>query len=320
MKFKKGFSANFSWIFAIIVGAVILFLAFFIAMQIFGTGEYERTTETAKSLSNVLNPMITGFESFRGDSIELKKETRIYNSCSLIGKFGENRVQVSEKVDLGDKEWSDRGGNIPAPKYQYVFAEDVVETEDKELYFLSAPFRMPFKTGEIMIWYSKKYCFVDPPREIRTYVRNIGNINIEENLENCRANSIKVCFGRNDCDIVVEDGCNREGCEEYEEGRVKKENKAVFYTGNLVYGAIFGSVENYKCNVERLMKRLESLSEVYEVKSQIISNRCGSGLTQDITEMKKMAQNYDGLEDLLEIKIKSEEIEEKNRDAICELY
>jgi hypothetical protein len=322
---KKGFEMNFSWMFAIMVGVIILFLAVFFATQILEVGEQEINTKTAKALGNILNPLLTSLESGKSDSIPLNKETRIYTSCSLSGDFGSNSFQVSEKTDFGGREWSDRGVRVSAPINQYLFSEEMIETKNKELYFLIMPFNMPFKVGDIMVWHTKQYCFVGAPREIEQEIRGLAgerNLAVEESLDNCNPGSVKVCFERgNGCDILVKDECNRAGCKDFEEGRVVKDGSSVFYVGNLMYGAIFSSEENYECGVNRLIIRLNKLSKIYKEKAQMASIRgCGSGLMEDIDELIIFSENYQNLEDLRAIKIKGEEIERKNEENICELF
>jgi hypothetical protein len=56
---KQGIEMGFSWIFAIIVGVVILFLAIYTTTRIIGTSRYELDTETAKKISILIDPLET---------------------------------------------------------------------------------------------------------------------------------------------------------------------------------------------------------------------------------------------------------------------
>ena len=76
---KKGFEFSFAWLFAIIVGAVIIFLAIFASTRFIRTGRYQMDTITAEQLSIIFEPLETGLASGKSNIAELKAETRIYN-------------------------------------------------------------------------------------------------------------------------------------------------------------------------------------------------------------------------------------------------
>jgi hypothetical protein len=318
---------SFAWIFASIVGAVILFLAIFFAMNLLQTGNYEINTKTAQDLSNLLDPLQTGSEEAKSDLVSLTVETRIYTSCSNRGYFGENRIRVSEETSFLQQEWSDVGGDIPATQNQYVFSEDMIQTKDKELYFFIMPFNMPYKVADVMVWHTEKYCFVNAPEKIEEVVENLQNKE-ESNLEvagsasSCSDRSVSVCFGSSSsCDVSVSDSCNGVGCEAYDEGVVRKNGEDVYYVGNLMYAAIFSSEDNYMCGVKRLMNRLDHLSEVYGEKAKFVKSKgCGTGLVSDVNSLVSLARNYNDLRELSVIKSKAEDINMKNEVAVCQLY
>ena len=56
---------SFAWLFALIVGAFILFLAIFMVMKFAGTGDKVIDAETATQIGIILNPLETGFEAAR---------------------------------------------------------------------------------------------------------------------------------------------------------------------------------------------------------------------------------------------------------------
>ena len=67
---RKGVDFTFSWIFAIIAGAVILFSAIYITSQLIESGNVKRDTLVAGELANILNPIETNLEDNRYSVIE----------------------------------------------------------------------------------------------------------------------------------------------------------------------------------------------------------------------------------------------------------
>ena len=73
MKSKKAFlQISFAWLFAIIVGMVILFLAIYASTKIIKTEQIALDVETAKEIGVLLNPLETGFETGKTNSITPK--------------------------------------------------------------------------------------------------------------------------------------------------------------------------------------------------------------------------------------------------------
>ena len=56
---KKGMEFGFAWLFAIIVGGVILFLAIFGVSKLIDTSQEEINTKVAVEFANVLDPLQT---------------------------------------------------------------------------------------------------------------------------------------------------------------------------------------------------------------------------------------------------------------------
>jgi len=312
---KKALEMSFAWIFAIIAGAAIIFIAVYIATTIVNIGEYEINTKTTQAIVNLLDPLQTSSEQGKTpEPLTLTKETRIYTFCSTSGNFGENRIQIQEKSSFGKKDWTEKSGDIGTIS-QYIFADD--EIQGKKLYFFIMPYKMPFKVADIMILYTKPYCFVNPTRNIEEFIEPLSSnsLNVTDRLSQCSDDSIKVCFETNSgCDIAVY------GAED-EIGIVKKSGKQISYQGDLVYAAIFSSKENYECGIKRIMMRLSYLSELYEKKASFVSiNGCNTGLVNDLSLLKTLAYNFKNPNELNAIKFKADEIDNKNDDAICQLY
>ena len=91
---RRGYlQVSFAWLFAIIAGIFILFLAIYMAVRVVETGTYQIDSKTAKNLGILLNPLETSIESAEKNKIILPVETRIYNECYENGVFGEQRSE-----------------------------------------------------------------------------------------------------------------------------------------------------------------------------------------------------------------------------------
>jgi hypothetical protein len=278
-KDKKAIGMSFNWLFAIIVGIFILFLAIYIVVQIVGVGDTVVGTESAARLVSFLGPAEAGIASGKvAPPINFQKNTRLYFSCSEGGSFGHQKVSFSE-VRFG--KWSERGNDISTNKY--VFANEIVE--GKTLYLFSKPFDLPFKVADLIIMSSEKYCFVEASRNIEEEVRNLKNVRIVEDIGDCEG--VSVCFGSGNCDIVVRDSGNGD----FKKGSIKKGSDEVFYFGGLLYAGIMSSPEIYECNVKRLMKKFRILSEIYEDKIAI--TRCGDNVLGILNGMKSTAKDVE---------------------------
>src|SRR3989344_7386881 len=98
IKNKKGqLQISFAWIFAIVIGAVILFLAIYISTKVVKTGETAVGAKTGKEISVLLNPLETGTEESVVVSLNMPVETRIYNQCSNSSNFGKQIIKISQK-------------------------------------------------------------------------------------------------------------------------------------------------------------------------------------------------------------------------------
>ena len=317
MKSKKALEMGFSWIFGLVVGAVILALAIYGVMQLVSTSQNEINTKTAQNFLNVLDPLQTTVQEGSGDSVQLPVETRIYTSCENEGDFGNTLLEISEKNGLGEK-WSKKSNAI-RKKNAYLFAEN--EIEGKKIYVFIFPFKMPFKTGDMIIAYTDTYCFVSPPNEIEKEIRGLitsenQNIIITSSKNSCSPESRTVCFSGGSCDIQVL--CADSECSQ---GTVSKEGKNLYFSDKLIYSAIFSSQKNYECNVQRLMKRLNYLSDIYVQKSQFIASRgCNTGLTPVIKILSENAKKYEKLSDLPALQSLAGSIKQKNEMLSCHLF
>ena len=277
---KKGFETSFSWIFALIAGGVILFLAIYISSQLISTGQEAQDLKGSKDLGIILNPLETGVESQTGDYFIMPVETRIWNKCSVEGDFGEQGIQIQQK---SFNKWSNTESEIEF-KNKYIFSDEIIEGE--KFFVFSKPFQFPFKVSDVMIITSDKeiYCFENPPSEIERDLEMLEQNNII--INDCDDNSLRVCFNGNSCDIVV----NVKG------GYVERDGEKMYFYGDaLMYSAIFSEPEVYECQTERLMKRVKSLSKVYEDKENYLkSKECSSNIGNELISLSNSVSDYEG--------------------------
>ena len=260
---KKGaLEISFSWMFAIIVGIFILFLAIFAVTKILKTEETISDTKISKEIEAILSPLETGFESMVSTSFTLPTESRIYNGCSDEEPFGKQIISLSQK---SFNKWSD-GGLESSFENKYIFSSFPIE--GKKFYVFSKPIEMPFKVADLTYIISSEinYCFkgVDEYGEIKDELEQVAADNLYTILEDCPENSMNVCFGNNDdCDISVD----------MSNGKTEKEGDILFFHRNdaLMYASIFSSSEVYDCQLTRIAFRIKSLAQLYLGKASFIS-------------------------------------------------
>lgn len=305
-KGKRGdLNISFGWLFAIIVGAAILVLTIFGVAKVIKTGQQEQTTIGSAELGVLLNPLETGFESAVSTFISTRIDTRIYNSCFSAGNFGEQRISLSE---FSFNEWT-----IPSSEAsfenKYIFSRKV--SEGKKFYLFSKPFEFPFKISDVIYMTSEKekYCFEDAPEEIEEEIIQIKQENLAVGCDE-KPDYIKVCFEKSNCDINVD----------YDLKYAEKGGSKVYFEGDsLMYSAIFSDKEIYECQVQRLMKRMRSLAELYEEKSLLMKERgCDSGLGEDLDSLGKIELKSSS--ELSDINDFAEEIQNKNKYSECRLW
>lgn len=311
MKNKKGFEFSFGWLFAIIVGAVIIFLAIYAATNLIKTERKIADTEAAKQFGLLLSPIETSLESGKIAKISFPGDTRLYNDCRDVGNFGAQDIRVASKSGVGN-EWQSAG--VPSTFYnKYIFSPEAVE--GKEFTIFSKPFYFPYKVGDLTFIWADKYCFVNPPIDIEEEIDSLNprNINITGAVKECSKDSIKVCFTSSGCDIDVS----------LTSKSVRKNKKTVYYEDDsLLYGAIFADSDIYECQIKRLMKRTSELSLLYLGKSQRVSAiGCSSAnMEGDLSVYANTAMGVNSSLELREISYLTKELERKNGILSCKLF
>jgi hypothetical protein len=306
---SRGLEFGFAWIFAIMVGAMVLFLAIYATTNFIQSSRFESDSKVAAQLGIILNPVETNLESGKYSKIGFPDRTRVYNFCREAGNFGRQGIKTSVRSNIG-KEWEDPGAESTFFN-KYVFSNDIEEGE--VMHVLVKGFEMPFKIGDLIFMSADSYCFVNPPSEIKNEVGDLGveNIDIVETgrASDCHSRSKSVCFGGggSGCDISVQGQS------------VRKKDGVVFYEGALIYGAIFADSEIYECQVKRLMKRRAELAQLYASKTGFLSAQgCSSNLYDQLIGFGGI--EFESSRDLSRVAFSSEEIRRKNELLSCRLF
>ena len=308
---KAIFGMSFNWLFAIIVGGFILFLAIYGASKFIKTSEETLSTETAARIPSLLDPMETGLASGKATEISFQKESRFYFTCDdkSFPPFGRQTISFSEKT-FG-KEFGDKSKRVNI-KDKYIFTDEVIQ--GKKLFIFSKPFFLTFKVADLIVVFSKDYCFYNTPEEIE---EDLGGLKIDsihfidpDNRTEC--NGIKVCFdsSETDCNIKVS----------YNNNYLIKKGEKIYYTDDLIYAAIFSSPEIYKCNLKRLKGKFNQLLEIYLKKIEIIKRKgCSSNIGP---KLESMTSPLDSSSELLLLRSQAEEINIINdgEESDCRLY
>ena len=297
---KRGYlQISFAWLFAIIVGAFILFLAIYASTKLMGTEQETLDAKTGKEVGILLNPLETGFgTTAKVTFFTMPVETRIYNKCNNNGMFGKQIIQISQK---SFNKWTDTEIDIGFSN-KYIFSER--EIKGKKFYVFSKPFDFPFKVSDLIYMISslKEYCFINPPEDIEDEISELKQKNLLlEDDEDCNK-SIQVCFGGgSDCNITVYSNY------------IEKDEKTIHFEGDaLMYAAVFADAEIYECQLKRLMKRTGHLALLYEDKASFISQTagCSSNLNQDLLYLSNSVDDLDSSSYLSSIDVES--IKNKN--------
>lgn len=311
---KKGYlQISFSWLFALVAGGFILFLAIYFAMNLMDTGSTTSDAKTAENIGVLLNPLEAGAIQSAKTSLTFPVETRIYTRCSDVGVFGKQKISVSQK---NFNEWSETDLEVSFYN-RYIFSEN---PEGNKFYVFLKKLEMPFKISDLIYLVSSKdkYCFKNAPEEIDEEISGLGIENFY--TENCPENSKEICFNQDDCEISV--NINNEYVKKNDkEMYFKVLNKDSFGDENyaLMYAAIFSNPEEYECQLNRLMKRLEQLSILYDEKAKFVSSK-GCSTNLNLAGLANLADNYGDSGDLSSVFNKAKEINDKNKYAECQLW
>jgi hypothetical protein len=309
---KAAFEMGFNWIFAILAGGFILFIAIYAASNLIKTGNQVTQTEKAASFTAVLDPYETGLASGKSSEINFNKETRLYFDCShkTHPPFGSMWFSSSEVLF---EEYNSYGVNTTTIN-KYVFVEKI--TEGKKFVAFSKPFFLPFKIADIIVISATNYCFYDTPEEVIDDIGGLNLPNIQFVNGSIKCSGIKVCF-----DDKKSDNCEVKVA--YKEKYVQRYGKRMYFEGSLLYGAIFSSPDIYECNVKRLMNKFVELGGIYNEKIKIIERKeCDPKIGTKLSLMISRAGNITSSKNLRDLAQNSNEIDSINENGKsgCKVY
>jgi len=304
---KEGFlGIPFAWLFALIIGGIILFLAIFAVTRISDTQQIALDAQTSKQIGVLLNPLETGFETAKTTSMSLPSETRIFNRCNENGYFGRQIIKVSQKTF---NKWSEPSVDVGFSN-KYIFSEGFVE--GKRFYLFSKPFNLPFKVADVIYLtsFDKSYCFQGAPIEVEDEIKNLNQNNLFFEPD-CPGGSIEVCFGGN-CDIEVDTIV----------GTVTKGGDNMHFNDySLMYAAIFSDPQVYECQLKRLMQRGSQLSQLYIDKANLVSREgCFSNVNSQLLTLANAENNFGSSVNLNFVAGLADNVESVNEVANCKLW
>ncbi len=344
MKNKKAFEFSFGWLFAILVGAFILFLAIFAVSRFIKTGEFETGTVSAKQIGILFTPVETGIEQAKLEVISVRKETKIFNDCvspTRFEPFGSQKISANVQLGIGSENSIEGAQSTFRNKYLFSSKESNAK---KEFYLFSMPFYFPFKLADLIILFGdkEKYCFIfdrspiGTERKLKMEIeklnpKNVFNASSANFNEACPQESKIVCFSGS-CDRAAEIASDiiispNSGAVEH-----KRERKIIYYTESsereneipLLFAAIFSNPDIYECQLKRIIKgRAVQLAELYEAKSDYLTAKgCSSApvLPSSLQSYKTAASSFEKSQDLLNIKTFTQSLEEKNALLNCRLF
>lgn len=307
---KRGLEASFAWIFAIVVGAFIIFLAIYTTRNFISQGQQQTDTEVAAQLVALLSPVETTIESGKYSALEFNSETRVLNKCNSVGTFGEQTIGTQVKSGFGSG-WSQEG--IPIEFHnKYVFSG--AREEGTKLYLFTKPLYLPYKVADLIIATTQNYCFVNAPREIEEEITDLGLPNVEfSSKEQCSRESVAVCFGTSGCEVSVD--TSRKS--------VTHSGKTSYYgeDDGFLYAAIFSDPAIYECQVKRLMKRTAELAGVYATKSELLQGKgCSTNLASELRSYANFTASITSSGSLGGVQNEAQQLGEANNALACRLF
>lgn len=319
-KNKRGqLNISFGWIFAIVVGAFILFLAIYGVSKFMNIQETQQSAESSVSISNLLNSLETGFETGQKATISTGVDTRIITQCENQGLFGRQKIRTQQKTF--DTYTSDENSIEVTTRNKYLFLDDNIE--GKIFFAFSKPYEFPseksyefpFKIADLIYLTSSddNYCFRNAPSDIEEEITNINQDNFY--TENCPQDSTDVCFnlGASSCDVEVSTNS----------GTIQKDSDTIYFEGDsLMYAGIFSSKEEYECQINRLMKRAKQLTVIYQEKASIEKSQgCDSEMEISLYDFGILLDSFENSGQIFEISEAARELNSLNSNkGDCKLW
>jgi hypothetical protein len=278
---KKG-QSEFVWIFSLIIGAMILFLAIFSASKLFKTGTYLTETEIVRNFDIILNPFSSmgSIASLTlSKEIELPYEAEMNITCS--GDAEKISLRTIEKGKKGD--WT----SPYTIKNKYIFSEKILQ--GKKFDTFSKPFKLPWRVDDMIYITSNNYCFLNTPTDIYKELMSVNASRIKpaSNAQQC-GTAIRVCFDdfaycTRAHDINVSTSSKT----------VKKAGLVLFFLDDAsMYAAILSDYDIYSCNMKRLMNRTANQAGIILSEANLISACTNANFRTSLGDLISEARNF----------------------------
>ncbi|MCX6741850.1 MAG: hypothetical protein NTX24_01580 [Candidatus Pacearchaeota archaeon] len=342
MKIRKDSrgQAEFSWIFALIVGALILFFAFYFIGSKLLEGNLTKSLMTEHSLDILFNPF-SYFGSLGATSaktMDLSTVEKINFSCKTEEVFGYDSITVWTKEATQPRKVYDK----------YLFSDRFIESKNFQI--ISKSFNMPWRVADLVYFFPRniKYCFIGPnfddtrkefgsdESDEHDTGMNISNFYFPESINLCPPDGevVNICgengASNSKCDIIVYSGNDNYVLKKNDSGVLKK----LYYSDDAqMYAAIFSDPEVYYCNMQRLTKRLQYQIEIYNAKMQSLNQgqNCGMYIPLDGLDIsaKTLFDNIEGSKQNIwnpikgafsDIKSKADVVKYQNDMSACKLF
>jgi hypothetical protein len=237
-------------------------------------------------------------------------------SCDDAG-LGKQGISLKTKGAFG--KWSEF---TPEKSIYDKYIFSLSQSEGKRFYVWGKSFELPFRVEDLIfiIPEKEKYCFIDAEESIPSEIKNelkaldIPNVKFGDE-EGCTS----ISFRDDNADIYVdcEDNCKY--------GAVNKGNATLPFASSLIYGAIFSSPSTYKCNFNRLMKRLSLLCEIYDEKAKNLRGCAGvSDVKISLDDFKRsidsISMTGNKTIDIRKLYDDAEDLADDNTYASCQVF
>jgi hypothetical protein len=269
---------EFVWIFSLIIGAMILFLAIYASSKVLKTGTYQTEAEIVRSFDIILNPFsaIGSIASLTlSKEINMPYETEMNFTCS----------GNSEKISLRQVEKNNKGEwTTPYTiKNKYIFSEQIIR--GKKFSAFSKPFKLPWRIDDMIYLISKNYCFINPPTKIENELNSINATQVKVAVSSGQCGpgtNVRVCFAPN-----FDECSSSDARVSYYSNYLEKNGiKSFFLDDASLYASIFSDKQTYDCNMKRLLNRLSIQTSIIMEQANILKGCVYDSLRSDLESFK----------------------------------
>ncbi len=304
---RRGFEFSFSWLFSLIVGALILILAIYGVSTFVGQERTISDSETAQALSGLLSPLQTSVEtSFRPNPIIFPQPTEITLECTRDASSVQTRALSSI-------------GRNSVPGYAQETAGVAVfgntTLTGTTVHSLVVPFLFPYKISDLVIVWTQPLCLVSAPEAVLdTFGSDNHSVQAVQQVRGCRKGTRIICFDQTQgCDVAVDSYLRR----------VTTGGKSLYYEGALLYGALVASPQVYECQIGVLMHRGAALADLYAGASALIGAHgegCSTAVGTSVVQYGRSLRSTNSSKQLAGLAEQAEILGTDERSSICSLW